>query len=368
MRLGFDVSSCVKAERGGISNYGWSLVAACARVAPEHEYRLFVRPHRWFRRELVADMLPGIRPRLLVDAFAGRALAGLDVLHGIGVRLPPRGCARVVTMHDLNVLEFPELSTPEWRARRTARIRQTLERAHLVISYSEQGARALGEHLQFPRDRVRVVPIGIDTAVLRRPAPDVLHEVLARHGVQARPYVLNLGAAGPRKNQRGLLAAFARAELPAEWVLLLGGPRGADADTLRAEARACKLSDDRVLLPGRVSEADLPVLLAGAAMYCCSSLHEGFGIPVLEAQACGAPVLSSNRGALPETVGDCGLLFDPADEAAFAAALARMAHDQALRADLARRGPVRVAQHFSWDAIARATLAVYAEAARLAAG
>jgi len=367
VKIGFDVSSCVKAERGGIANYGWSLIAACARVAPEHEYRLFVRPHRWFRRELLADLLPGVRPRLLIDSFAGRALSGLDVLHGIGVRLPPRGCARVVTLHDLNVLEFPELSTEEWRRKRTARIRQTLERAHLVISYSEQGARALGEHLQFPRERVRVVPIGIDTAVLRQPAPAVLREVLVRHGVHPRPYVLNLGAAGPRKNQRGLLAAFARADLPPEWVLLLGGPRGADIEALRAEARKLGLPDDRVLLPGRISEADLPVLLAGAALYCCSSLHEGFGIPVLEAQACGAPVLSSNRGALPETVGDCGLLFDPADEAAFAAALARLVHDPALRADFARRGPLRVAQHFSWDAIARTTLAVYAEAARLAA-
>ncbi|HTE05274.1 MAG TPA: glycosyltransferase family 1 protein [Planctomycetota bacterium] len=365
MRIGFDVSSSVKAERGGIANYGWSLIAACARVAPEHDYRLFVRPHHWFRRAMLQDLLPGTRPRLLIDAFAGRTLARLDVLHGIGVRLPPRGCPRVVTLHDLNVLEFPELSTPDWRVKRTARIRQTLERAQLVISYSEQGATALREHTGFPRERIRVVPIGVDTAVLRRPAPDVLAEVLGRHGVRDRPYVLHVGAASPRKNQAGLLAAFARADLPREWVLLLGGPRAADAATLRAQARALGLPDERVLLPGWIAEPDLPVLLAGAAIYCCPSLHEGFGIPVLEAQACGAPVLSSNRGALPETVGECGVLFDPGDEAALPAALARLAGDAALRADLSRRGPLRVARQFTWEAVARATLAVHAEASRL---
>jgi glycosyltransferase involved in cell wall biosynthesis len=363
MRIGFDVSSCVKAQRGGISNYGWALIGACARVAPEHDYRLFVRPHRWFRRELLAGMLPAAHPRLLLDALAGRALAGVDVLHGVGVRLPARGCARVVTLHDLNVLEFPELSTPDWRARRTARIRQTLERAHLVISLSEQGAAALVAHLRFPRERVRVVPSGVDPAVLRRPPPQVLGEALVRHRVHGRPYVLNVGASSPRKNQGGLLSAFALARLPPEWALLFAGPRGEDAEALRREARALGLADDRVLLPGRVSDADLPALYAGAAIACCASLHEGFGLPVLEAQACGAPVLSSNRGALPETVGDCGVLFDPADEAGFAAALASLAHDPARRAELARRGPARVADGFTWDVVARRTLAVHAEAA-----
>jgi glycosyltransferase involved in cell wall biosynthesis len=104
-------------------------------------------------------------------------------------------------------------------------------------------------------------------------------------------------------------------------------------------------------------------LLCGAAFLVCPSLHEGFGIPVIEAQACGTPVLSSDRAALPETVGDCGVLFDPTDDEAFRAGLERMAGDEALCADLARRGPERVRGEFAWARVASRTLSVYAEAA-----
>src|SRR5262249_44808314 len=164
-------------------------------------------------------------------------------------------------------------------------------------------------------------------------------------------------------------AAFARAArlgLPPEWRLVLGGPRGDDAQGLRDAARAAGLPDARVLLPGFLPDFDLPAVLAGAALYCCASLHEGFGLPVLEARAAGAPVLSSNRGALPETVGDCGVLFDPRDEAAFADALVRLARDEAGRRALSVAGPARVAREFRWDDVARRTLAVHAEAAALA--
>src|SRR5262249_30820065 len=174
------------------------------------------------------------------------------------------------------------------------------------------------------------------------------------------PYALLVGEFSPRKTQAGLLAAFARAvrerALPEDWRLVLGGPRGEAAEELRRLARAAGLADERVLLPGWIPDADLPALLAGAAIYVCASLHDGFGLPVLEAQAAGAPVLCSDRGALKETLGGCGVLFDPADESGFAAALAGLARDPARRAELAARGPARVAAEFSWERIARLTL------------
>jgi len=370
VRIVFDVTTCAKPHAGGIGNYGRALVAACALHAPQHEYVLALRPNRWLARGELAGLLPQAPRRLLADPLAAAALAGADVLHAIGVRLPPRGrVPQVVTLHDLNVLESPELSTPEWRARRTARIRQTLQRADRVLSYSDQGARSLHALLGFPRERVAVVPPGVDAARFARPPAAALSAALARHGLDGAPYVLSLGALSERKNQRGLLAAFARAArsgLPSEWRLVLGGPRGDDAASLREHARQAGLPDARVLLPGFLPEADLPAVLAGAAIYCCASLHEGFGLPVLEAQAAGAPVLSSDRGALPETVGDCGVLFDPRDEAAFADALLRLARDEAGRAALAQEGPARVARDFRWDDVARRTLAVHAAAAGLA--
>ncbi len=365
MRLAFDVSSCAKERRGGIATYGWNLVQACARVEPEHDYVLALRPHRWTDRALVADMLPGVKPRLLVDGLHRLTLGGpLDVLHGVGVRLPGvGGFAKTVMLHDLNVFEFPELSRESWRRTRQRRILQTVARADLVLSYSEQGAVALGEHCGVPRERVRVVPLGVDTAHYRRPDDETLHRVLERHALLGRPYVLLVGEYSERKNPHGLVDAFADAGLGDDWVLVIGGPRGEDAEALRAHAARRGLDEDRARLPGWVTDEELPALLAGAAFYACVSQHEGFGLPVVEAQACGTPVLCSDRGALPETAGDCALLFDPGDRDAFVAALRRLASDDALRTDLARRGPPRVAEHYTWDAVARRTLAVMTEAA-----
>ena len=375
MKVAFDVTSCAKARRGGIANYGWELVSACARVAPQHDYSLLVRPHHWFARQHLDGLVGAVaqatgrrpadlKPRLMLEFLPGEGLRDAELLHAIGVRLPPRGrsrARRVVTLHDINVFEFPELSNPGWRERRQARIRQTLARADRVIAESRAGAAALVAHRDFPPERVRLIPIGVDTARFRPLPPDAVRPVLERHRLVGRPYVLHVGAYSTRKNQRGLLAAFARAALPPEWVLVLGGPRREHADTLRALARALGL-DERVRLPGWLTDDDYPALLSGAAFVVCASLHEGFGIPVIEAQASGAPVLSSNRGALPETVGEAGVLVDPADEAAFAAALAAMAADAPLRARLSAAGPPRVAQHFTWDRIARLTLELYAEA------
>jgi glycosyltransferase involved in cell wall biosynthesis len=372
VRIAFDVTTCVKAEPGGIARYGRSLVRACANLAPQHEYVLGVRPNRWLRRRLVADLLPGVRPRLLFDGVFVPVLRGADVLHAIGVRLPPRGrggrCARVVTLHDVNVFEFPELSTPEWREKRQRRIRQTLERADLAVAYSRHGADAIARLVGFPRERVRVVPIGVDPGEFRRPPEADVRAVRERLELGDRPYVLHVASFGPRKNQRGLIAAFARARLPPDWALVLAGPGTEHAPVLRDVARQAGLAAGRLRLPGRVAHAEHVALLSGAAFLVVPSLHEGFGIPVIEAQACAVPVLASDRAALPETVGDCGVLFDPADEDAFVAAIERLACDEALRADLARRGPARVRAEFTWESVARATLAVHAEAAAARAG
>ena len=367
LKIVFDVSSCAKAQRKGIANYGASLVQAAAVVAPEHELVLAVRPHRWTKRRYVEDILPGARVRLLLDGPGARLLgADVDVLHGIGVRLPATDrFAKVVTLHDTNVFEFPELSSPEWLAKRRARIQQTVARADLVLAMSRQGQRAITEHVGVPAERIRVVPEGVDLERFRPAAPEDIARVTAKLGLDDLPYVLCIGTDDGRKNHGGLLEAFAHAGLHDRMRLVLAGPKGERAAALKARARELGLPDDRLALTGWVEDDDLPRLLAGATLYACASLHEGFGLPVLEAQACGVPVACSDRAALPETLGDCGVLFDPEDIDAFAAALTRLADDDALRTDLARRGPQRVQAHYSWARVAQQTLAAHAEAVAL---
>ncbi len=366
MRIAFDVTSCAKPHSGGIQNFGRSLVRGVARVADGHEIRVAVRPHRWLKRHLVADLPAAGPPRLLLDRFHGMSLGRIDVLHSIGVRLPGRATfARVVTIQDVRVYENPELASPDWVRKRRARIRQTAQRADLIVSPSEQGARALVYHLGLPPDRVRVLPDPVDTRVFQPPDPASLARVRGIYALGERPYLLNLGKLSARKNQLGLLEAFARARLPEAWLLVLAGPSGDDAGRLRARAAALGIESERLRLPGSIPAEDLPALLGGCGAYACSSLHEGFGLPVAEAQACGAAVVSSDRAALPETVGDCGLLFDPRNPEDFAGALRRIAADAELRGRFARRGPARARQLFSAEVVGAHLLDIYREALAL---
>lgn len=368
MRVAVDLTTVAKPRMGGISGYGRHLVSTCERVAgqvqPGIEWVVAIRQNRWLSRRYVEDLLPDAPRRLLFDAAAAVILKDVDVFHGIGVRLPATSvCAKVVTLHDMNVFEHPELSTPQWRAKRTHRIRQTLERADLAVALSRQGAEAIVEHVGFPAERIRVVPHGVDTSRFHPATTEQVEALRQRLGLGDRPYVVSLGAFGTRKNQAGLMQAFVAANLPAEWVLVLGGPRGTGADEARAHAARVGLPADQLVLPGFVADDDVPALLTGAAFYACPSLHEGFGLPLLEAQACGLPVLSSNRGGLPETVGDVGVLFDPTDPNEFRDAIARLATEDSLRDELSRLGIQRVAERFTWERAAADMLAVWSEAA-----
>lgn len=361
MRIAFDVTSCTKPHGGGIQNYGRGVVRACARADPGSEHLLAVRPNRWLRRRLVRDMLDGRPVRLLVDGLERMTLGRIDLLHSVGARLPARGdFARIATLHDLRVFERSDSGSVRWRRERQERLRETAARADCIIALSRQGARSIAEHLGVADERVRVVPGPIDTDRFRRREGEALSGALARYALEA-PYLLSVGRPGRRKNHLGLLAAFARAEVPEAWLLVFAGPEGAGAKRLREKARELGITDERLRLPGHVPDADLPLLLSGCGAYVCASLHEGFGRPVAEAQACGAPIVSSNRGGLSETVGDCGVLFDPADLDDFAAALSRVTNDEALRRSLAARGPERARRLYSEQAVGAELVRVYRE-------
>ena len=364
VRIALDVTSCVKTKRRGIASYGWELAAALGRSGAEEEFLLVVRQNRWLRRGLVRDMLPGARIRPCVDGFEWLTMRGIDVVHSIGARLPASArFARVATIHDLNVFEFPEQAGDSWRVTRSRRIRQTVGRADLIVALSGQGADSLQEHLGISRDRIRVVPHGVDAARFSAVDRSKIDEVLGRLGIAGGPFVLSTGKFGMRKNQAGLLEAFARAGLPPDWRLVLVGPRPGDLDPLRPGLSNLGLDvDRRVKTIAWIDDEDLPAVISGASIYACPSLHEGFGMPVLEAQACGTPVIASNRGALPETLGDVGLVFDPEDMDEFASALQRMVNDDDLRERCRKRGPERVRSSYSWDRVARDMLAVYGEA------
>jgi len=286
--------------------------------------------------------------------------ARLDVLHG-PVNVAPRRapCPTVVTVHDLAFLRFPNTLTPGRRRYLTAATRDAVRRAERVIAVSASTARDVVELLGAAPDLVTVVPLAADPAFRPLP-PAALAAFRAERGL-ARPFVLSVATLEPRKNLPLLLRAFARIAADVEHDLVLVGAEGWMGGELRATLGRLNLGD-RVRLAGFGDPADLPSWYGAAELFVYPSLFEGFGLPPLEAMACGTPVVVSTAASLPEVVGDAALAIDPTDEAGLAASMGRVLFDPILAADLRARGLARAAG-FSWARTAAATVGVYREAA-----
>jgi len=320
------------------------------------------------RNNVVQWTLPGCSrlPALMalggpLIALAARRLR-LDVVHDpVGVSPFTLGrwaglFTRVVTIHDAAAFRYPEGYPWLNNALHRRYVPATLPNVDLVLTDSEASRADLTRFLRIPGDRLRVVPLGVDDTF--RPVADA-RRVAARYGL-SRPYILSVGARQARKNLPRLVGAFAQlhSSLPA-YQLAIVGPRlwtAGDVDGQRSPGL-----EDAVVSPGYVPDHDLPSLYAGASLFVFPSLFEGFGLPVLEAMACGTPVVCSNASSLPEVAGDAAMLVDPYDVQRLAQAMERVLGDGQLAAELRRRGAARAAQ-FTWERTSRLALAAYRDA------
>jgi glycosyltransferase involved in cell wall biosynthesis len=251
------------------------------------------------------------------------------------VRAP---CPVVLTIHDLYFIDYPGRHRPVYEAIVTRAARLYAGRAVAIISDSEYSKRAIVERLGVSAAKVSVIPVALGGEF--KPT-SLTAAARARYGLTS-PYVLYVGNFNPHKNIPRLIRAFGMlpGAVRTRHSLVLAGGYGDGRPELARLADSLGLTD-RVVFSGRVDDADLPALYSEAAAYVTPSLEEGFGSTVLEAMACGAPVISSNRAALPEVVGDGGLLFDAEQEHELAAVLARVLTDAALADDLRRRALAR---------------------------
>jgi glycosyltransferase involved in cell wall biosynthesis len=299
-------------------------------------------------------------PRLLPVRLHGRRPV---LFHATNYAAPRTGVLPlVVTVHDLALLRFPELGTPALR-RLVGLARPATAMARLVIADSEATARDLRELLGVPAAKVRVVHPGGDAHPAAPDAVAARQHVHRRFGI-AGPYLLHVGTLEPRKNLERLVRAYARvrARVGTAPLLVLAGGRGWGADRIVRTVAALGLAD-AVRFTGAVPHDDLPTLYAAAELFVYPSLYEGFGLPVVEAMACGAPVVTSNVSSLPEVAGDAAVLVDPRDESAIGDAVVDLLQDDRARAELRARGLAR-ARQFTWARCAEQTWAVYEEALR----
>ncbi len=297
--------------------------------------------------------------------------AAPDVLHSGHPNATPIGrvaCPRVVTCHDLIPLAFPEHHT-DWRdggARGRLHLdKRRFHRADHVIAISHATADDLMTRLDVPRSKITVVHNGVDLSRWKpEPRPDDA-AVRVAHGLNG-PYLLCVGAANWRKNSEGVMQGLARArrqigksELVVAWAARLGSD---DRDRVLSAARAAGVAD-AVKLLGYVSDQDLAALYRGATAQVFVSRAEGFGYPVIEAMACGCPVITSNRSSLIEIAEGAAVTVDPEDADAIADAIVLLADDNAERRRMSARGVERAAR-FSLRRMAEQTLDVYAAVAK----
>jgi glycosyltransferase involved in cell wall biosynthesis len=367
MRIAYDATA-IPRLMAGAAVYTYELARALAAVDRENEYVIFARgPH--------FDDLPAIHPGLRVVKVRApsRPLRLLweqsvlpmrlrrlriDVLHSPHHTTPllPCGCRRVVTVHDLTFLLLPERYPPTRRLYFQVMTRLSARVADAVIVPSEAVRGDVMRLLRVPAERLFVIPEAAGPAF--RPQDAVAIEAARRRYGLEGPFLLSVGSLEPGKNRERLLQAFARLrDRGLKHSLVVAGQRAWRYEGEAPLARRLGLAES-VRFLGHVPQADLPALYSAADLFVFPSLYEGFGLPALEALACGTPVVASNVSALPEVVGDAALQVSPLDVEALADAMDRLLRDDRLRADLRERGLQRAAQ-FSWEKAARQTAEVY---------
>jgi glycosyltransferase involved in cell wall biosynthesis len=266
----------------------------------------------------------------------------------------------VVTIHDTDFLDIPEYLDPEWVAYKDKFTRLSTKRAKLIITVSHYIKNKIVRCLKVPANKIRVIYHGVSKHFYPNKDKLLIKRITGKYGIMG-PYILFVGTFHKNKNLIRLLEAFKHLKISTKLphrLVLAGGKGGLYEDVLDSIVKF-ELTE-LVYLPEYISDEDLPILYNGADSFVFPSLFEGFGMPVLEAMACGTPVITSNLCSLPEVVGDAALRIDPYSTDSIAEGIYKVLSDSRLYNELVSRGLER-AKQFSWEKTAKETLNVYRE-------
>jgi len=363
MQVGID-ARLVYYHPAGISRYCLQLMRALAEIDKEDQFVIFQSRHAPeplvqqsnFRSEsLWTPSHYRVEQYLLSLELRFKPV---DVLHSPDF-IPPfrRRCRSIITIHDLNFLLYPQFLTKA-SARYYGQIDQAVRHTDHIIAVSESTRHDIVRLLGVPEQMITVIYEAPRRFFHILPDVDLRPRLQQRFGLK-RDFLLFAGTIEPRKNIPTLLSAFQQMldHYHPDVDLVLAGARGWLADEIDGLVSRLGLSD-RVRFLGRVSDEELVWLYNATRMLVWPTFYEGFGLPPLEAMACGAPVIVSNVSSLPEVVGDAGLLVDPTDTNALTVAMWRVLSDDTLRQEMIAKG-IKRAANFSWERAARETLALY---------
>jgi glycosyltransferase involved in cell wall biosynthesis len=351
----------------GINSYIYSLLKHLPGAADHHTFTAFLGDRE------AADAFPGVRTKVSALPTASPAVRvlweqlaqprqlwteGIDLLHSLAFVQPlVLPCPGVVTIYDLSFFLFPQGLQPWRRLYLRQGTAYSARRARRVVVISASTKRDVVRLLGVPEERIDVVPCGVDADFRPVDSPDLLDALRRKRQLPPR-MILFVGTMEPRKNLTTLLNSYAilkRQISPPP--LVVAGAKGWRHEEVLSLAKDLSLLGD-LLLPGYVPREELPLWYSAADLLVYPSLYEGFGLPPLEAMACGTAVVASNTSSLPEVVGEAGLLVEPTDAEQMAQAMRRVLTDASLREALRVKGLER-ARAFTWQRTAQDTVTVY---------
>lgn len=372
MRIALDYTAGIR-QGAGIGQYVRSLVHAMLEQDANTQYTLLTSGHPTDeypfpratnvhgRSLFIPDRYLNILwYRLHFPLKANYFTGPIDIYHGLDFTLPPLSnkIHKVVTVYDLAFLEHPETAVPSLAAYLNKVVPEAVTRAHVVAAISQATKQALITHYAVPEEKITVIPCGVAPQFQKITDEATLEETRRKFDLR-QPFILSVGTLEPRKNHLGLIKAFSEVvrQKQSNTLLAIAGGRGWMYEETLQAVKDLNL-EERVRFLGRVSELELISLYSLADIFAFPSFFEGFGIPPLEAMACGTPVITSNTSSLPEAAGDAALLVDPHSISELADALLRLLEDDALCETLRQKGYQQV-QRFSWANSAAKMLNVY---------
>lgn len=384
MRIGIDARFLTHPQPGGFKTYTESLISALARVDSANEYFLYT--DREFGDRVASLGNPNFHGRIVPTSisFVGvpwreqillarhAARDQLDLFHAPCLTAPLRlGCPLVVTVHDM-IWAHPEKYSRsetlsfkrrlmEWYNRLIPKY--VIRRADAVITVSHAACESIKEHLQLGSDRLFVTHEAANPMFRKTHDEKALTDVFAKYELPSK-FILAIGSADPRKNIRGLVRAYSLLphDLKEQYRLVIIWTHAFLADEISEFVEDLHI-EGKVHFLMNVSNENLLLLYNIASLFVFPSLYEGFGLPLLEAMACGTPVIAADNSSIPEIVGDAALLFNAQDVDEMHSVIKRVLMNDPLRLSMSKKG-MEHAGSFSWDKCARETLAVYMQVAK----
>jgi len=365
LRIGIDIRSLIFTQ-AGISHNLYNLISYLSQFPEDSQYFLFTsgRTNRsWPKnvKEIVIRWphLSANMEKIWEEIFLplGLIFKKIELFHGPRFMIPRAcPCKTVVTIHDLGFKIMPECIINSAYIYFDSRTKLAVSKADRIIAVSENTKNDLIKLYNASEDKITVIHWGIDQSFQPCNDRSSIGRIKNKLGID-KEFILFVGTIEPRKNLVRLIKAFDKLKMKREYRLVIAGCKGWLYEEVFATVKELNMEKD-IIFTGYVHDNELPFLYSAAELFICPSLYEGFGLPVLEAMACGVSVVTSNVSSLPEVAGDAAILVDPYDVEAIAKAMEQVLEDSNLRKEMIEKGFER-AEKFSWQDTVKKTLDVY---------